>query len=92
MKMIYNGTPIKSLNIKHYELNTNDATLKASDLQSGVTAYAKGQKITGIGRAFRFALYGDFPSNREIPIPVSEINTVVVSSFGNLLICVRVLK
>lgn len=79
MKMMYNGTQIKSLNIKHYEVSTQDATLKASDMQSGVTAYAKGEKVTGTGKAFSFALYGGFSSNVTIPIPVESINTVSIS-------------
>lgn len=79
MKMMYNGTQIKSLNIKHYEISTNDATLKESDMQAGVTAYARGKKITGTGKAFSFALYGGFSSNVTIPIPVESINTVSIS-------------
>ena len=80
MKMIYNGTPIKSLNIKHYEMNTNDATLKASDMQVGVTAYAKGKKVTGTGKCFSFAMYGNCPSNTTLPVPTSEINTIIVAA------------
>lgn len=79
MKMMYNGTQIKSLNIKHYEVSTQDATLKPSDMQSGVTAYAKGKKVIGTGKAFSFALYGGFSSNAMIPIPVANINTVSIS-------------
>lgn len=45
MKMYYGGTPIKSLNVKHYEMSTSDATVQPSDLQSGVTCYARGQKL-----------------------------------------------
>lgn len=80
MKMFYGNTPIKSLNIKHYEMDTNSATVQPSDLQSGVTCFAKGRKVTGTGKAFTFASYGDFPSNKMIPIPVSEINTIIVSA------------
>jgi hypothetical protein len=83
MKMIYGGVPVNSLKVRHYEISTNDATLRSSDLQAGVTAYAKGQKVTGTGKAFSFATYGDMPSNISIPIPVSEINTIVLSSVGN---------
>ena len=77
--MIYNGTPIKSMNIKHYEISTNDATMKASDLQSGVTAYAKGKKITGTGKSFEFAYYGGIEANFPNYIP-SMINVVEITS------------
>ena len=80
MKMIYGNTPIKSLNIRHYEMDTNSATVQPSDLQAGVTAYARGQKVTGSGKAFAFALYGGCSSNSLIPIPVSTINTVLISA------------
>lgn len=79
MKMIYNGAPIKSLNIKHYEMSTNDATLKASDMQSGITAYAKGKKVIGTGKCFEFANYGGFKTNSDIYVP-DDINVIVVSS------------
>lgn len=79
MKMMYNGTPIKSLNVKHFEVSTNDATLIESDMQAGVTAYARGKKIIGTGKAFSFALYGGCSSNAMIPIPVENINTVSIS-------------
>lgn len=80
MKMMYNGTPIKSLNIKHFEVSTNDCTMKASDLQAGVTGVARGKKIVGTGKAFSFASYGRFSSNEIIPIPVDVINTILISS------------
>ena len=35
MKLIYGNTPVKSMNVNYYEKNTNDATMKASDLQVG---------------------------------------------------------
>ena len=79
MKMIYNGTPIKSLNIKHFEVSTNDCTMTASDLQSGVTGVARGKKITGTGKCFNFASYGNALSNIMLPIP-SNINTVEIAS------------
>ncbi len=77
--MIYNGTPIKSLNVKHYEVSTNDATLKSSDLQAGITAYAKGQKVTGTGKAFEFANYGGLKTNLPTFIP-TDINIIEISS------------
>lgn len=79
MKMYYNGTPIKSMNIKHYELNTNDCTAIPSDLQSGVTCVSKGQKITGTGKAFSFASYGRWKTNYPNVIP-TMINTIQIGS------------
>ena len=81
--MIYNGTPINSMKVKHYEMSTADATLKASDMQAGVTAYAKGKKVTGTGKCFSFAMYGNCASNISFPIPVSVINTINISSDNN---------
>lgn len=79
MKMIYNGTPVKSLNVHHFEQNTNDATLKPSDLQAGITAYAKGKKVTGTGKCFSFASYGGWSTNFPIFVPDS-INTIQIGS------------
>lgn len=81
MKIMYNGTPIKSANIKHYEISTNDATLKASDMQAGVTAYARGQKITGTGKSFEFANYGSMYTNVSTIIP-SSINVIEITSLN----------
>lgn len=78
MKMIYNGTPVKSLNVHHFEQDTNSATVQPSDLQAGITCFARGQKVTGTGKAFVFATYGGCLSNSIIPIPVAEINTVSI--------------
>ena len=80
MKMFLGNTPVNSLNVHHFEMNTNDATVFASDLQAGVTCYARGQKITGTGKCFSFAFYGGCNSNDIIPIPVNAINTVLISS------------
>jgi hypothetical protein len=79
MKMFYNGTPIKSLNIKHYEVSTNDCTAIPSDLQSGVTCVAKGKKITGTGKSFSFASYGRWTTNISNFIPM-DINTIQIGS------------
>ena len=79
MKMIYNGTPIKSLNIKHYEMDTNSATVQPSDLQVGVTCYGRGKKITGTGRSFEFAYYGGFETNSMNYVP-STINVIEIAS------------
>lgn len=75
MKMYYGNVPIKSMNIKHYEMDTNDATVLSSDLQSGVTCYARGQKITGTGKSFEFASYGNGVTN--VPYFVPDIINVV---------------
>lgn len=80
MKMMYGSVPVTNLHITKHDVSTDDATLKASDLQSGVTAYARGQKVTGTGKAFAFALYGGISSNDVIPIPVAEINTISIAS------------
>ena len=79
MKMFYGNTPVNSLNIKHYELNTNDATLKASDMQSGITAYARGQKVTGTGKALSFANYGVMYTNIQDFVP-EIINVIEIAS------------
>lgn len=79
MKMIYGNTPIKSLNIKHYEMNTNDCDMVASDLQAGKTGVAKGRKITGTGKCFEFANYGVSRTNVSEYIPTS-INVVEITS------------
>lgn len=83
MKMMYNGTPIKSLNVKHYEVSTNDCTMKASDLQAGVTGVARGKKIVGTGKAFSFAFYGDVSTNDPLILPsdlnVSDLNVIEIA-------------
>lgn len=79
MKMIYNGTPMKSLHVHHFEMNTNDCTMIPSDLQAGVTAFAKGKKVTGTGKCFEFANYGQLETNMGRYVP-SMINIVGVSS------------
>lgn len=79
MKMYLGGTPLKSMNIRHYEVSTNDATLKSSDLQAGITAYAKGVKVTGTGKCFEFATYGNTTTNIPEFIP-TLINVVEITS------------
>lgn len=79
MKMMYNGTEIKSLNIKHYEMDTNSATVQPSDLQAGVTCFGRGKKITGTGKCFEFAFYGQMESNDSLIIPC-EVNVVQVAT------------
>ena len=79
MKMMYNGTQIKSLNIKHYEMDTNSCDMIASDLQAGKTAVARGKKITGTGKSFEFAQYGTLETNMGRYVP-SNINIIELAS------------
>lgn len=79
MKMYLGNTPIKSLNIKHYELDTNSATLKPSDMQAGITAFARGKKVTGTGKSFEFAQYGSIETNMGRYVP-SDINIIELAS------------
>lgn len=81
MKMFYGGVPVNSMKVKHYEVSTNDATLKPSDMQAGVTAYAKGQKVTGTGKSFEFANYGAVYTNVPLVVP-TVINIVEISSLN----------
>lgn len=80
MKMFYGDIPVNSMKVHHYEMDTNDATMVASDLQAGVTCYARGQKITGTGKSFEFAYYGNFQTNESLIIPTNTINVVYISS------------
>lgn len=79
MKMFYGNIPVNSMKVKHYEVSTNDATLKASDMQAGVTAYAKGKKVTGTGKCFEFANYGHLDTNLSRYIP-NGINIIEIGS------------
>lgn len=79
MKMIYGGTPVNSMKVKHYEMNTNDCTMLESDLQAGKTGVVKGRKITGTGKSFEFACYGDAMTNVPEFIP-TLINVVEIAS------------
>ena len=79
MKMYLGKTPMKSLNIKHYELSSNDCTMVPSDLQAGITGVAKGKKIVGTGKSFEFAYYGDLTTNSKRYVP-TNINVIEISS------------
>lgn len=79
MKLCIGDTPITAMNVVNYDVNTDDATVTAASMQAGVTAYAKGTKITGTGKAFRFASYGTSKTNQSMPIPTS-INVIEVAS------------
>ena len=79
MKLMYGNVPVKSLNINYFEQDTNDCTMVASDLQAGITAVARGQKITGTGKSFEFAYYGAVKTNQAQYIP-NNINVVEIAS------------
>lgn len=79
MKMYYGNVPIQSMNIRHYEMDTNDCDMVASDLQAGKTAVARGKRITGTGKCFEFASYGALQTNSSRYVP-TNINVVEISS------------
>lgn len=79
MKMMYGNVPVTNLQIVKHDVSTDDATMFASDLQAGVTAYARGQKITGTGKAFSFASYGSMFTNESTIIP-QNINIIEIAS------------
>lgn len=79
MKMMYGNVPFKGLKVKSFGVDTNDCTMVASDLQAGVTAVARGKKITGTGKSFEFAQYGRTSLNFPIVIP-ANINVIELAS------------
>lgn len=79
MKLMKGGMPIKKTMIHN---DTQDATMVASDLQAGVTAYSKGQKIVGTGKCFSFAIYGSMYTNRPWIIPTT-INIIEIGCSTN---------
>lgn len=79
MKLCIGDTPITAMNVVSYDVNTDDATVTPASMQAGVTAYAKGTKITGTGKAFKFASYGTSKTNQPTPVP-TDINVIEVAS------------
>ena len=79
MKMFYGNTPVNSMRVIKHDVSTNDATMKASDLQAGITAYAKGKKITGTGKSFEFANYGHLDTNLSRYVP-TNVNVIQIAS------------
>lgn len=76
MKLMLGGTPVKKMMIHN---DTMDATIVASDMQAGKTAYANGQKVIGTGKSFEFAFYGKIKSNISAIIP-NNVNVIQVTS------------
>ena len=76
MKMYLGNVPVKSL---YTHTDTDEGNITAPDMQSGMIAFAKGVKLTGTGKAFAFASYGQISTNKACPVP-SIINFIEVSS------------
>ena len=76
MKMYLGDVPVKSL---YTHTDTDEGNITAPDMQSGMIAFAKGVKLTGTGKAFAFASYGQMSTNEAWPVP-SIINVIEVSS------------
>lgn len=76
MKLMLGNTPVKKMMIHN---DTQDATVVPSDLQAGVTCYAKGQKVTGSGKSFEFACCGAYETNIIDFVP-TNINVIQIGS------------
>lgn len=76
MKMYLGDVPVKAL---YTHTDTDEGNITAPDMQSGMIAFAKGVKLTGTGKAFAFASYGQISTNKACPVP-SIINFIEVSS------------
>lgn len=76
MKIYLGDVPVKAL---YTHTDTDEGNITAPDMQSGMIAFAKGVKLTGTGKAFAFASYGQVSTNKALPVP-SIINVIEVSS------------
>lgn len=81
MKLIYGGVPYNTTKVRHYSVDTNDATCEPSAVQAGLTYYANGKKEVGTGKSFEFANYGFIYTNVSFPVP-SIINIVEIASLN----------
>ena len=79
MKMYLDGKSVNSLHIIKHDIDTNNCTMIPSDLQAGVTCFARGQKVTGTGKSFEFANYGQLTTNSSRYVP-TNINVIQVTS------------
>ena len=57
MSYIVNGIEAKKVGVL-LEPSTYDADITPENMQRGMTAYARGEKIVGTGKCFEFAEYG----------------------------------
>lgn len=73
-----NNKKIKGIFIQNAP-NTYDADITAPDMQRGKTAWVKGKKVVGTGKAFAFAEYGSYLVRK---ISDSEGNERYGVSFG----------
>lgn len=57
MSYIVNGVKAKKVGVL-LEPSTYDADITPENMQNGMTAYARGEKVIGTGKCFEFAHYG----------------------------------
>jgi hypothetical protein len=67
------------MNAHCLEIPTDDATVQPSDVQAGITYYARGEKGVGTGKAFEFANYGSMYTNAPDFVP-TPINVIEIAS------------
>lgn len=93
MSYIVNGKPVKSVGIIT-EPSSYGTDITPEDMQSGRTAVSKGKIVTGTGRAFEFARYGQchvdvlYDENNKAVYGTmfkieSDCNIVLISSIPN---------
>lgn len=78
MKIMLGDTPV-TITAHNVDISTDDATIVASDMQVGMVAYAKNQRVVGTGKAFNFAYYGEFETNDKAIVP-DNINMIEIAS------------